>query len=734
MTTWANGGLRVGPEADPDRYVVGTTVASGAEGILYRGSIITGTGFEIDVAIKMLQPRFLARVDEWHARWSDQVELLRSLQVPGVVRVRDGFIGPLPHAPGEPGDGRTLYLVMNWVEGEPLDEWVRRRPERDVLDALKLLVGVAAALDVMHSGRATGGVPVVHRDVKPSNILVTDEGTVLVDFGLTRSLPHGQRLSGVTGTPGYLGPEATEAGIYTPATDRYALGAVAYFVLTGNEPPTSHQPEVLRSSLAAVRALADRPEAVDHLMAMLDTDPAARPDVLANWVAQLRRSSLADLPEALAPEAPGRNPQRRLTTGGRPPTRQRRTLRRPALAVVVAVLGLLAMTTVFLADDSRDGSGGELAVSRPGGLDQPPQTAPSGGRGRQDGPSNVPAQIIGQWRAISPGPLATRGEPKAVWTGTEVFVLGGLLIDQYQALSDGAAFDPSTGQWRKIPPRPVGGRVMHALWTGEEVVTLGTEGISLEELTTGAAFNPITGQWRNVSLPPSSELPKDVVWTGQRVLAWQPGGSSPGALYDPTADHWTPIPAISVPGAISGGRAVWTGEELAVEGALAPGGGGPVEQRLFLFDPDGQSWRVSSALPGELQGWPFLSPVWSGREVVLASTEADSEAPATYAYDPKLDQWRTIGNPDLNVAPGYFEGVRLNDGRVVVRVGNPEHPLQILEPETGQWSSSGSPPGATPTPDAALVSIGNSVFHWGIATDGDFAQTRSPNAAWLWSP
>jgi hypothetical protein len=210
---------------------------------------------------------------------------------------------------GEAGEGQTLYLVMNWVEGEPLDEWVRRRPDRDPFDALKLLLGVASALDLMHSGRATGGIPVVHRDVKPSNIVVTDDGTVLVDFGLTRGLPDGQRLSAVMGTPGYLAPEATEAGIYTPATDRYALGAVAYFVLTGSEPPASHQPKALRTSLMAVPALANRPEAVDHLMAMLDAEPTCRPTVLTNWVGQLRRSSLAASPDVLAPEAPKRNPQ-----------------------------------------------------------------------------------------------------------------------------------------------------------------------------------------------------------------------------------------------------------------------------------------------------------------------------------------------------------------------------------------------------------------------------------------
>ncbi len=285
-------GSRVGPHDDPDRYVVGPVVDAGAEGILFRGSI-TRAHVRVEVAIKMLQPRFLPRVDEWHKLWSDQIHLLLSLRYPSIVPVREGFLGALPHPAGEPGEGRTLYLVMDWVDGEPLDEWVRRRPDRDPFEALSLLLGVAAALDLMHSGHLTGA-PVIHRDVKPSNILVTGEGTVLVDFGLTRAMPDGPRLSGIAGTVGYLAPEATDGGVYTQATDRYALGAVAYFIFTGTEPPTSHQPEELRRSLAAVAALRDRPDAVDHLMAMLDTDPDVRPQPLSNWVGQVRRSTLGE--------------------------------------------------------------------------------------------------------------------------------------------------------------------------------------------------------------------------------------------------------------------------------------------------------------------------------------------------------------------------------------------------------------------------------------------------------
>ncbi len=338
--------FRVGPDWDPDRYALGAAVGSGAEGILYRGSITTGTGVELQVAIKMLQPRFLDRVDEWYGRWMEQVELVRSLQVPGVVPVRDGFIGTLPHARGQLGEGRTLYLVMNWVDGEPVDEWVRHRPDRDPLDDLKALVPVAAALDLMHSGRATGGVPIVHRDVKPSNVLITQRGAVLVDFGLTRGLPSGQAVTGITGTPGYMSPEILEAGLYSPASDRYALGAVAFFIVAGRDFPSDTQPEAIRDELAAVPAVSDRPDVIDHLMSMLNADPVQRPSGLANWLGQVRNSSLILEDEALSPPAPARRPEPNQTAAER--GRRRRKPRRRT-AVVGAGILLVALAGGVLA-------------------------------------------------------------------------------------------------------------------------------------------------------------------------------------------------------------------------------------------------------------------------------------------------------------------------------------------------------------------------------------------------
>ncbi|MDQ1364390.1 MAG: eukaryotic-like serine/threonine-protein kinase [Acidimicrobiaceae bacterium] len=303
--------FRVGPFDDPDRYQIGEPVEAGAEGILYRGQLLTPTSrLSLPVAVKALQPAYSARIDQWAARWRDQVELLRSLQIPGLVGVREGFVGPLPHRQGAEVAGRNLYLVMNWVEGEALDHWVLHHRGVDVGNALKLLLPVAVAVDTMHGGQLTGSVPVVHRDIKPANILIGKGGSVLVDFGLTKGLLSGHPV-GRAGTPGYIAPEVVAGGGYTPAADRYAFGATVFFLLTGRHPSTGTKPGELRHLLETPSTGGGEvipPELVERVLAMLDPDPERRPTALANWIAQLRQSSLDDeaLSVRLAPPAPAR--------------------------------------------------------------------------------------------------------------------------------------------------------------------------------------------------------------------------------------------------------------------------------------------------------------------------------------------------------------------------------------------------------------------------------------------
>ncbi len=328
--------FRVGPFDDPDRYEIGEPVEAGAEGILYRGQLVTPTSrLSLPVAVKALQPVYSERIDQWAARWRDQVELLRSLHIPGLVGVREGFVGPLPHLQGAETAGRNLYLVMNWVEGEALDHWVLQHRDIDISNALKLLLPVAVAIDTMHGGQLTGSVPVVHRDIKPANILIGKTGSVLVDFGLTRGLTSGHPV-GRAGTPGYIAPEVVGGGTYTPAADRYAFGATVFFLITGRHPSAGIKPAQLRHLLEASPAGGaggTASELVDRVVAMLDPDPDRRPIALANWIAQLRQSSLDDeaLSVRLAPPAPTRS--RRGATGG------------PVIAAAAGVTGPSRETT-----------------------------------------------------------------------------------------------------------------------------------------------------------------------------------------------------------------------------------------------------------------------------------------------------------------------------------------------------------------------------------------------------
>lgn len=334
--------FRVGPDEDPDRYRLERLHSSGAEGQVWRGSRELEGDVKLDVAVKILHAERQDLIAEWRDRWTEQVELLRSLQYPGVVPVREAFEGPFMHPVGQKGPkGRSLYLVMNWMEGESLHEWVSRRPGADVFEALRLLTQVADALDYMHSGRATGGKPVVHRDVKPANIIVSGDVAVLVDFGLVRALTKEAPPAPGIGTVSYMAPEVMTRGAYTPESDRYALGCVAYYMLTAEDPPADADAAVMRKKLAMVPALGANPSLLNHLMTMLDPDPAARPLRATSWVQLFRSSTLTEAggKSGLPPIKPAQPSTIPIAADGAPAPRRRRTPAWLAVALVIALLG-----------------------------------------------------------------------------------------------------------------------------------------------------------------------------------------------------------------------------------------------------------------------------------------------------------------------------------------------------------------------------------------------------------
>ena len=267
------------------RYTLTDRIASGGMGDVWRASdAVLGR----DVAVKVMRPN--ASDDSTFAdRFRDEARHTASLSHPNIAQVYDY---------GE--DDGAAYLVMELVEGQPLSQVIARGP----VPAARTRAILGQAALALAAAHAAG---VVHRDVKPANILVTPEGRVkLTDFGIARATDSAghTRTGEVLGTPHYLSPEQALGRGATGASDIYALGVVAHEMLTGRKP--------FDSGTAVATALSqvndpppDLPATVPAdlrriVASCLAKDPAARPTSAASLAASLGMpvSGLHDAPAA----------------------------------------------------------------------------------------------------------------------------------------------------------------------------------------------------------------------------------------------------------------------------------------------------------------------------------------------------------------------------------------------------------------------------------------------------
>ena len=220
------------------RYDLISEIAAGGMGTVYRAR---DRQLQRDVAVKLMRPE-LGRDPEFAQRFALEARRTARFSHPNIVAIHDYGT-----------DEDNQFIVMELVGGGNVAQLINRRGRLSPERAVRIGAEVAAALQVAHRHG------IVHRDVKPANILLTPEGTAkLTDLGVAQAADdaHITTTGGAIGTADYLSPEQVEGKLVGPSTDIYALGIVLFEMLTGRRPFNGES----ASAVALSRLTTDPPD------------------------------------------------------------------------------------------------------------------------------------------------------------------------------------------------------------------------------------------------------------------------------------------------------------------------------------------------------------------------------------------------------------------------------------------------------------------------------------------
>lgn len=373
-----------------DRYRLERLIATGGMAAVWeaRDELLART-----VAVKVLHDH-LAVDDEFRERFRREAVAAAKLTHPHIVGLYDSG-----------SDGRAAWLVMEMIAGVTLRDEIRDGPALPAARVASIGEHVARALGYAHDRG------LVHRDVKPANVLLGEDGTVkIADFGIAKIAGGGDDLTGtgaVLGTAAYVAPEQILDEPLDGACDQYALGCVLYEALAGQRPfagdtPVAIAAQRLRAAPRPLRELrSDLPEGLDAViaraMALRRADRYPTTDDLADALAPFaHRSPVVPAPAATAPPEAA-------TSGGQPPRVLPRRPRR--VTRVLAPLAVVVLLVVLLGAGFLDGQDDPAGDDGAQGLVGPANMTlfDPGGTG-SEGAAGLPALVDGDastaWRSV----------------------------------------------------------------------------------------------------------------------------------------------------------------------------------------------------------------------------------------------------------------------------------------------------------------------------------------------
>jgi len=335
----------------------------------------------------------------------------------------------------------------------------------------------------------------------------------------------------------------------------------------------------------------------------------------------------------------------------------------------------------------------------------------------------------GAWRPTAEGVATPRAKHTAVWTGSEMLVWGGSVIQpSVQLLGDGFRYDPAADAWSIMSsagaPSPRHEHV--AVWTGTEMILWG--GRTLDPsgwLSDGARYDPETDTWAPMSSAgaPAGAAGTVAVWTGTQMLVWN---GSAGGEYDPVTDSWKPIPAFdSAP--VAGFSGVWTGSQFLLWGTDTW-----AENVGAAYDPLANTW-TSIARANVLPFWGAgrHTAVWTGTEMIVWGVPSHPhEAPSSIgaAYNPLTDTWRSVSGCGTALRSGH-SAVWTGSEMIIWGGGAGSASMatgRAYNPVTDSWRELGfvnAPAGRT---SHTAVWTGSEMIVWG---GGDGAATQYASGA-----